>query len=218
MNALPASPRTIRAVMHLLLYVGPVKLGFNDTVVMSFGLHYKGRSAARQLEAAVAEVLNWWASERAAGRAPRLLWRPTSPQHFATETGLFLNFSNITTTTQCRADLTMKDVDGAYPDHNFTARFQEQQAWFNVLPVFAPSLERHDEHPMMQGGSTPLSVTQLGRLFQEANVTDRRRPDCSHFCTPSSTVRLWSQVLLAWLFSFRERSMREDIPREPKSE
>ena len=207
MNKLPDHPGIVRAVMHLFLYVGPVNLGYNDTVVMSFGLHYHNR--ADQLTRAVAAVLEWWFEERAAGRAPQLLWRPTSPQHFATPTGQFEKYDDIVTTTACRTDLTMAETGSVYPDSNFSMRFRDiDTAWrnvpgrrpfFHVLPGFAASLARHDEHPLMVQGSNPLSAREIDKLFRSANVTDRRRPDCSHFCTPSSTIRLWSQIILAWL-------------------
>jgi hypothetical protein len=108
----------IRALMHLLLYVGPVRLGFNDTVVMSMGLHYHN---AGSLVTTMQTIFEWWAKEHAAGRAPRLLWRETSPQHFATQDGRFHISEDIVTTRRCRENLIAPHRD--YPDQNLSRLF-----------------------------------------------------------------------------------------------
>ena len=201
-NLFPVSEQETRALLHLLLYVGPVKLGFNDTVVMSMGLHY---NSAAVLEGAMRNVLRWWAAERAAGRAPRLLWRQTSPQHFATSDGRFSSYRDLVTTRQCQANLTAAQVAENYPDYNFTRAFRSYHRWFQVLPTFAPSLDRHDEHSRLQAGSTSLSEKATGDLFRAANESRKAvRPDCTHFCMSSSTIRFWTQAMLSWIRSLRE--------------
>ena len=193
-------------LMHLLLYVGPVTLGFNDTVIMSVGLHYG--SSARVLEEHMQTILEWWAIERAAGRAPLLLWRETSPQHFATADGMFRSYEDLVRTRQCRHDLEGVAVRSSYPDHNVTRRFHApwfHAPWFHVLPTFAPTVARNDEHCLMKPGSNPLSQKALGALFIRNNESAHaKRPDCTHYCLPSSTMRFWSQVMLSWTQSVRE--------------
>ena len=196
----------VEALMHLLLYIGPVRLGFNDTVVMSMGLHYKNNVAA--LEMTMQTIFDWWGKERTAGRAPRLMWRETSPQHFATDDGMYKSADDIITTRQCRTDLIA--TQQSYPDHNFSRRFVAP--WFHVLPTFAPTLTRDDEHVLMRPGSNPLNARATKNLFLQHNEsTNAQRPDCSHYCLPSSAMRFWTQVVLSWTRVLHEIAPSEAV-------
>lgn len=122
---------------------------------MSFGLH---SGAGHHFDEGVRDMLKWWAAERAAGRAPRLLWRATSAQHFATTDGRYHSESNLVTTTECK-DLSdmAQHADAAqrlgYADGNLTSVFEPFASFAHFLPTFGPTLAiGHREHIKLRPG------------------------------------------------------------------
>ena len=97
----------LAALLHTLVYWPGYKQGLplsgDDVVMLNFGLH-----EGADLPQKMSDLLRWWAAEGT--RAPRLLWRQGSPQHWpASPLGAFRDLSDVieTKSRPCLA----QDVD-----------------------------------------------------------------------------------------------------------
>lgn len=190
-----AGPQAVLgAVLHSLLYLPEPPLRSDDIAMLSFGLH---RDIG--LGVKMAAVLRWWESEGT--RAPRLVWRQSSPQHWPlAPLGSFRGFDDVlpTATHGCRADGLMEDAFAHY-DLNVSAlvleaRNRHGRRWADVLDVFAASWPRAEDHPRLTEGSLPLH--SLASRFG-TNMT--KLTDCTHWCIPGSLYRFYTQAIGAWL-------------------
>ena len=64
----------------------------------------------------------------------------------------------------------------------------------DVLPVFAATWLRPDEHPS-------LKYFELPAMSQKALAANRTYQDCTHWCSPGSVPRFWTQAIMRWLVS-----------------
>jgi hypothetical protein len=218
-NRMPARGAMQRNVTRAILY-GLVHIGFDqesrsqlrdldhnsmaatDIVVLNIGLH-----VSPELVGQISHVLDWWKDEHNARRAPRLLWRQTTPQHWAAPFGQYRTAADINSTgSECKPAVNVQAAD-ALPKYDMgisdlvrrTANTTDD--WVGVLPVFAASFARFDEHPPLRfwgnlglRGSTNDLVSENGTA---------RVSDCTHWCTPGSVPRFWTQALVRWLTETR---------------
>ena len=208
LNYLPGSntrdPDLMGAVLHGLLYIGFAgpsghqlnsrSMGPGDIVVMNLGLHDKHRDLHKQIPM----VLEWWKRERAAGRAPRLLWRQASPQHWNASMGKFRTFQDILNTAAGGADCQPPSASAADAlpmyDQGVSDLVRHAGDFADVLPVFAATWLRPDEHPS-------LKYFELPAMSQKALAANRTYQDCTHWCSPGSVPRFWTQAIMRWLVS-----------------
>lgn len=206
----PPGSGQIAATMHALAYFGPAPLRFEDVLVLNVGLHY-APNEQRELHSAVEEALVWWSAERAAGRAPALLWRETTPQHFQGEGGFFPTdglatvSSPLRLTRECRS-LSEEEVSrrGA-AGKPLISLLRERGV--RVVDVFRPLASRSDEHPLMYYESPDRRSSLWKSLRARAQQQPREHdangsaatlpPDCTHFCGPSSSLRFVARAVLA---------------------
>jgi hypothetical protein len=223
----------IAAAMHLLLYLGPAgsALGYDDVVVLNFGLHFW-----TNLDAQMSEMLAWWRAERAARRAPRLLWRETSAQHFAGYGGLYSCSQAKWTsqehverfacsgadaarnveprhTLQCRtlaheeAAATYRADRGALAVWRLALPESSDSSWVGVLPTFWPTVPLEEEHPLQFWYWTPARQPGHGVLQNGSCL-----PDCTHYCNPGSALRVWTQMLVSHVRAWkRDGSLRSQL-------
>jgi hypothetical protein len=201
-NLLPTDPAHVAAVMHALLYLGHRRLGYEDVVVMNLGLHYHAESNNRRhmLAPALEAMVKWWAAERAAGRAPLLLWRETGPQHFNTSDGGWPSPGEGALGMPQSRCAPLHGAKAARRIHSEISTNTMQRAatlygWIGVMHIFSPSAVRLDEHSRVRFAPAYAMWT-----------------DCTHYCEPSSVLRLWIQVLLAALLSVTANSYNSSLP------
>uniref|UniRef100_A0A7S0IKD2 Uncharacterized protein n=1 Tax=Calcidiscus leptoporus TaxID=127549 RepID=A0A7S0IKD2_9EUKA len=215
-----AATGAIAAALHLLLYLGPPKsrLGYDDVVVLNFGLHYW-----TDLSEQMRELLSWWTAERAARRAPRLLWRETSPQHFQGYGGLYSgdqakwtsarhakafadsDGESEATTYQCRALTTSEALATYRADRGNNAVWplalphSGNSSWVGVLPVFWPTVPLQTEHPLIYWYDPESRKPGHGAVLRSNPGGEHvvYLPDCTHYCNPGSSLRLWTQMLVS---------------------
>ena len=192
----PAAPNVTRAIFHALLYLSSRPVTSSDVVVINFSLH--GSLATRGvLRRQMAIVLDWWAEQRRAGRAPMLLWRESSPQHWAGPFGAFRSFADGDgLSEQCTAHA---HAQAAFARHSYDANVsadihEAAHDWAQVLPVFTATWPRVDDHPLARVGALGGKGWR-----EEARLANHSYMDCNHFCVPGSVNRFWNQALLSWL-------------------
>ena len=198
----------MRAVLHGLVYIGYAadgsrinkiqrrkldssSMGPSDVVLLNFGLHV---TANDSFHAQMVQVLDYWAGERTAGRAPQLLWRQGSPQHWPTPFGQFRSLDDVGRIKGCQ-QLPKEVAADALPSYDRGVsdlfRRPEYGAWADVLPLFVATWERVNDHPKLH------NLAHIGLRGTALNRTDVY--DCTHFCSTGSTTRFWTAALLRWL-------------------
>ena len=177
-------------------------MGASDVVVMNLGLHDDPRKGYADLPMQIPPALEWWRQERAAGRAPRLLWRQATPQHWNTPMGKFQTHEDVTRTaitTKVGCQPPREGAADAFPlyDQGVSDLVRRSGDWADVLPIFAATWARYDEHPPLKLWETryPKQV-QDSAHWRAANQTFR---DCTHWCLPGPVPRFWTQALMRWL-------------------
>ena len=66
--------------------------------------------------------------------------------------------------------------------------------WARVLPIMHPSAIRNDEHKLVHLPSSFVSRSPV---------------DCTHYCDPSSVLRLWVQLLASYLLTANDGALLE---------
>ena len=226
-NSLPANTtrpgggsyrEILAATLHALMRWPAPSLRRDDVVVLNLGLH-----EGPDLYEKMMDVLNWWRGE--GERAPYLLWRQGSPQHWqASSSGRFHNLSDVARGRPCHArpmdeqSNRLEDAFAAY-DFNVSKLVLEasdrvgggrsvRRRWTSVLDVFTATWSRDDDHPRLVEGSLP--VRHLAKTFGLDET--HSLPDCTHYCIPGSVFRFWSQALLVALHS---HSLHRAAPQTP---
>ena len=207
----------VAAFMEVLISLPADRaLSRRDIVLINFGLHL-----SHKLRGMVLGMLKWWQSFQS---APRLLWRENSPQHWPlAPNGKYRAHADVRATASAPCKAVPESLGSsqaaadtlAYYDQNVSSTVRQlalamrsatrasrsdttlnHAPRFSVLPVFAASWERHEDHPPLHDGALSLSVKQMAEL-RGPNGTHLE--DCTHQCVPGSTLRFWTQTLLAWL-------------------
>ena len=193
----------LNATLRTLVYLPPAwgTPKAQDIVLMNFGIH-RDLLLPRHLRG----VLDWWRRERLhRGAAPRLLWRQTSPQHWAGPLGLFRSFAHGDGhTAQCTQHPAALHAQGLSEyDLNVTAIIREHgdRAWSGVLPTFRAIWERSDDHAELSQAADSRRGAVLGKLIAEARANGTTLLDCTHFCATGSVITFWTQALIASLAS-----------------
>jgi len=194
-NELPSSEATMDAVLHALLYLGPDgPLSPKDFALVNFGLHSEWRGVhAVRLE-------TWWAKEHARRRAPHLLWRQASPQHWPSQKWGMYSAELAKRSTQCSA----LDEAAVKKQRHSWSLLQPRtlpSEWGSLLPVYDATVQRFDEHPPLKTPHTQTGSTNASRGLLHPAAEAPSGEDCTHYCEPSSVFRLWTQVTLAFIRS-----------------
>lgn len=192
----------VAAMLHALVYLPTMQeakraMTPRDLVVMNFGIH-------RDLDIAqkVSAVLDWWSAERAARRAPHLLWRQTSPQHWPGPRGVFRGFGDLEESVEHCTTQPASQLEDAFADYdlNVTALIRERNvAWADVLPTFRATWERVDDHPPLRVGMISMSGSQTDQMILRAQARNNTLVDCTHVCFTGSVAHFWTQALVAHL-------------------
>ena len=187
------------AILHALVYLPHAwgTLTPHDVVLMNFGihrdLHIQGRMRA---------VLEWWSRERRARRAPRLLWRQTSPQHWKSPLGIFRDYEQDgVVANRCSIQLgAHRDEAFAAFDLNVTAAIRAWGvSWAAVLPTFGVTWDRSEDHAKLKPGATEERGTVVARMIERYRASGSTLMDCTHNCPTGSVVTFWTQALTAAL-------------------
>ena len=192
----------VEVLVTFALEMSP-RLTSKDTLVLNFGAHYIGspaHSPVSNLRRGLAAFMRRWAAlGKARGDMPRLVWRDTAPQHFASPTGEY----NQTAVPDgepehypCqplsaeRVSWLLKDP-GSYVNLHRKAFIEAVQCAglklndrsIALLPLWRASQERVTEHR----GWADFNAEK--KAF-EGNVYD-----CGHYCRRSSVNLYWNAAL-----------------------
>jgi hypothetical protein len=103
------------------------------------------------------------------------------------------------TTTKAGCQPPRKGAAFAFPlyDQGLSGLVRRSGDWADVLPIFAATWARHDEHPPLKLWETrhPQQVQESAHR-RKVNQTLR---DCTHWCSPGPVPRFWTQALVRWL-------------------
>jgi len=201
LDSLPHTASSAEAALHALFFLGPERLSRSDIALVNFGLH----SDWRPMDASRLRV--WWSARQ--GMAPFLLWRVTSPQHFPGGDGSGKFTAGAEKGSACVA---VDDHGGRVQRHVWAAKEPKGlQPWGRLLPVFMPSLSRHDEHPLVGYRERDGTLSGVRVVSPIDNATAARGQDCTHYCQPSSTLRFWVQLLLAYTSHVPTMNTRDKV-------
>jgi hypothetical protein len=191
-------------LVTLCLEMSP-RLTSHDTLVLNVGVHYIGAPAyanPKDMHQGLAMFLRKWSAlAKSRGDMPRLVWRDTSPQHFASSpSGEYHQPGAPDGDPEhypCR-DISEQQVSSLLSDSNSyindhrRAFVQAVQCaglvvdGFNiaVLPVWRATIARRDEHTSWGRDFDPVTSVWSGNIH-----------DCTHFCERSSVLVYWNAAL-----------------------
>jgi len=197
-------PEMAEVLVTLCLEMSP-RLTSHDTLVLNMGVHYIGAPSyanPKDLHQGLTMFLRKWSAlAKSRGDMPRLVWRDTSPQHFASSPsgeyhqpgapdGDPENWPCRDISEQQLSSL-LSDSNSYINDHR-RAFVQAVQCaglvvdGFNiaVLPVWRATIARRDEHTSWGRDFDPVTSVWSGNIH-----------DCTHFCERSSVLVYWNAAL-----------------------
>jgi hypothetical protein len=186
---------------------GRVAAQAHDLLVMNYGLHaHNLESFSKKM---VGEAVAYWGTPGFNEKShPLMIWRETTPQHFASPTGLYHGQQDA---DEARALAAAEKTKGLSPDQCMYNHRTETKA-DNPYTELAAEIE--------EAGVPVLHV--YDKLFErnkakagrQASVRDSniRSWDCTHYCEPSLEVGLMTQTLFDKLALLEEQGVQVAAP------